>query len=963
MNGHEPLVGGLRLGGLVEVHGLSQKEDKKFAKPVNGQYGQIVSYTGGDKENFLVHLANGISGHFSPKNVRKVANPKKPGEGGGETSFDLLLAPRTEAGALGQELSRCMLEKGFCVLKHSQNDDKNVQRTVQFLKEAGENGNLGRFPQECEEGYLGKGCQGKVVWMDDDVADLANEETLVRCDKNLSMLGQVLQPYSYDLLDEWVDERSPALVCLSLSKEEEDDYPFPEPDDDTLGVFLQTWRRTQVRAVHFLGPGTADIELIAKDKSGSPVFPSMQGRVKFKAAPNTIFLFRFDAYEYKCSTPQETIMLITNFLSRGPQYDLKSIEGNLGWLQRDGPPPPPGDRGVHVVNMTTRLPANSDHDSAYHTALVSSTDAVTEVPHSRWDVDAYWSPNEDSFEAHETTTRHQSFCEGAELFDNKYFEIGLGEARNMDPVQRMVLEAGAQSMMSIGLSKKVTNRKPFHAGFAVGNDKLDWMIDVPREGGPPLGQFSTVLAVIANRFSFVFNLKGPNFVCDSSCSAALCATHCAKLMMLDQKFDPLEFFLCMGAHLCLSVGPFIACSQSHMTSPQGRCFTFDQSANGYCRGEGVSGFMLKYGNLRGKSEALLRATQIGQDGRSASLSAPNGPAQDELITRTMKEAQMTAPESTAWECHGTGVALGDPIEVGAIRKVHIRIARTEPLMLATNKSNIGHSEGGSAMTAMCKCIIQCRHASGFAGNHVRELNAHLEHSSFDAFFQTLLVSFEHAQGHSQVSSLGFGGTNGHGIFWGESLEAMPDLKMLWKKKVAARPQPEVRPLGPNPDDWEADFPDSRTLRNGTQYQITMSPDDPVDQPVKFELKQEAPDLDIEDVGHYYYISGNFNKWGQDNMTATDVAGLSRFVVQVPESGTVEWRFLKDGDVNAVIAPKFTPCSRKSEAIVGPQKGLKNKWVVYEEPGNEVTIEFFCKRGVRSVMWLVKKDSSSGTSAA
>merc|ERR1719413_171033 len=107
--------------------------------------------------------------------------------------------------------------------------------------------------------------------------------------------------------------------------------------------------------------------------------------------------------------------------------------------------------------------------------------------------------------------------------------------------------------------------------------------------------------------------------------------------------------------------------------------------------------MIKVGDVVDERMAFLRGTQIGQDGRSASLSAPNGPAQEKCIWGALREARMTPPESTVWECHGTGTSLGDPIEVGAVRKVQIKMPRIEPLMIATSKSNIGHLEGGAAM--------------------------------------------------------------------------------------------------------------------------------------------------------------------------------------------------------------------------------------------------------------------------
>eukprot|EP00438_Fugacium_kawagutii_P020025 Skav233862 [mRNA] locus=scaffold1483:15660:23224:+ [translate_table: standard] len=169
----------------------------------------------------------------------------------------------------------------------------------------------------------------------------------------------------------------------------------------------------------------------------------------------------------------------------------------------------------------------------YHnwSALRSGCDTIIQVPITRWDVGVYWTENENAFEPWQSTTRHQSLCEGAEFFDNRYFEISnneAGSAASMDPVQRLVLECGAQSMAMVGLTKKECNRKSTHAGFCVGNDKLDWMT-CPKETTP--SGTSTVLAIIANRFSFVFNLKGPNFVCDTACSASLTSTHCARFMI------------------------------------------------------------------------------------------------------------------------------------------------------------------------------------------------------------------------------------------------------------------------------------------------------------------------------------------------------------------------------------------------------------------------------------------------
>mmetsp|Transcript_58864 Transcript_58864/g.182397 ORF Transcript_58864/g.182397 Transcript_58864/m.182397 type:complete len:956 (-) Transcript_58864:110-2977(-) len=951
----EPIIGNIRIGGLVELHDLDEKQLEEWERDVNGELGQVVSYKGADVNKFYVELICGASGYADPKNVRVVENLAHPGEGGDGKSFDVLIGPRTEADVLGSEISACLMEKGFCVVKVCQSATL-LEKTLESLREMGTDGHLSRLPEEIEEGYLGNNCRGKVTWLDYDKQQLAGDEYLSTTDGYLSYIAQVFQPYSADILDTWVDERTPALVCLTLTDDEEPEYPAPEADDSALGKFLKTWRRTLLRAVHFSGPGTAQVVLEGKDGDSVPKLVKLQTSIELSATPNTILLYRPSAYDYTCEAPEEeSLMLTTCFLSPADRLIYGKVEGDTQWLVPDGPPPPPGNEHLYVVNNVERLPARWDSSWSYFAGLTASCDTVIKIPFTRWEVDIYWNPDENSLQGWQTATRHQSFCDGCELFDNRHFEISNAEASGLDPVMRLTLECGAQSLAMIGLTKKNANRKSTHAGFNVGNDKLDWA-NLPKDNGPTgaLGGTSTNLAILANRFNFVFNLKGPSFVCDTACSASLTSMHCARKCMLDREYDCLEWFLCMGSHLCLSEAPFIGGSQSHMNTAKGRCFTFNASADGYLRGEGVCGVMLKYGALQDDSDALLRATMLGQDGRSASLTAPNGPAQEEMITRCIKEAKMTPPESTVWECHGTGTSLGDPIEVGAVRKLQVRMKRLEPLMLTSAKTNIGHLEGSAAMGGICKCVLQCKYSKCCSTLHLRTLNPHLEHAAFEAIFQTEAACYTYFQGHSQVSSFGFGGANGHAILWGRNLDAQPDVDKLFMKKMEMKPPPRVNVLGKDPNDWEADFPDTRNARPGAKWTLSMSPDDEPEKAVEWKFVEDGPDLDAEDDDVFYAITGNFNDWSDDRLAAGEVEGVHTTALDMPESGILEFRILKDGDPEQVICPATPLCSRRLEQIIGPGKGLENKWCITAEPNKEVQVEFFVKRGVMSIMWMVSK---------
>jgi len=864
---------------------------------------------------------------------------RKPLQGGGPGSFDLVLGPQTNESVLGQEMSQCLFEKGFCVLRLAQSSEP-----VKAMKDLAEEGHLGRLPEEVEEGYLGLGGKGRVLWLD---PQKSYHESLVTADQNLSYLASVLQPWSGDLFAKPICERTPALLSLSLEEEEEEDYPAPPADDKVLGDFLSTWRRGLVRLVHFVGPGTAQVDLDTREGPDAAALPVQQEVVRLTMHPGSILLFRPDCFTHSTTYHSEVLTISTAFLSEQARWFINAAKDfdPSTWLCLGGSiapkgPPPPEGQGINVMHVATRLPAQWDEPEMYNTGLNAGTDAVIEVPITRFEVGEYYCPNPDDINAlnPKMNQRHTSFVDGIELFDNKYFEISSNEANNMDPLQRQVLEVGGPLMYQMGISKKVSNKKSHHVGFSVGVDKADF----PTLG---LGMGGTnALAIIANRFSFVFNLKGPNYICDTACSASLTATHLAKALLQDRTWDVLDFHVALGTHLCLSPGPWIGCALGHMTSPLGRCFTFDQTANGYLRGEGTSGMVLKFEDYDAKG-CIYRASSVGQDGRSASLTAPNGPAQEEIINKAIREARMTPPESTCWECHGTGTSLGDPIEVGAVRKIQKKQPRPEPLMMSSNKSNIGHLEGGAAMAAMVKCVLGVQQNQCVASLHLRQLNPHLEHAVFDAFFESERTCFAYDRAHCQISSFGFGGTNGHVVFWGRSGVGKLDAQALLLRRIAKMSPAEIRPVGNNPDDWEADLPDANP-KQGDIYSIVLRPDDPMDEPIKWIKVQDASD--VRELEEFYTITGNFNNWQQDSM-APGAGGQYTMMVFVPVDGVLEFRFLKNGD--KAVAPEKDKCSEKMTRINGPQEGLTNCWSVSAPANSCMRIELLCLKQTYSVIWM------------
>lgn len=495
-----------------------------------------------------------------------------------------------------------------------------------------------------------------------------------------------------------------------------------------------------------------------------------------------------------------------------------------------------------------------------------------------------------------------------------------------------------------GILKRWCNTHPTHASVSVGCDKEEWL---NMAEAPVSVATNNQLAISANRFNYVFNLKGGSYVTDTACSSSLVATHLGKMILMEQRWDPLEYHLALGTNLTLTVKLMIGSCMSHMLSPGGRCFTFNATANGYNRGDGTAGMMLKLGDRPDERWAFLRGTQIGQDGRSASLSAPNGPAQEKCIWGAIREARMRPPESTVWECHGTGTSLGDPIEVGAVRKVQIREPRQEPLMVSTSKSNIGHLEGSAAMVAMCKCIMVVIRTKCAPTQHFHTLNPHLEHAKFDAIFCGEANPYKYRQGHCQVSSFGVGGTNGHAVFWGESPNEVDHAK-IFLRAIRKRP-PAVIMDGPDPQAWEFDKMEFDADDGAERYLVTLEKDVVTSQiTVKYE---SAPELRPPS---FYCIVGNHNGWTDDRMAEGEVAGLFYAYVEVPESGALDFRFWAEGQANQALGPSVEACASCAAEVVGPTDGLDTYWRARSAPGSLLRVELLApSRGLRAVTWLLE----------
>jgi len=281
------------------------------------------------------------------------------------------------------------------------------------------------------------------------------------------------------------------------------------------------------------------------------------------------------------------------------------------------------------------------------------------------------------------------------------------------------------------------------------------------------------LSVASGRISYTFGLQGPALTVDTACSSSLVSLHTAyNSLLLRQCTRAVN----AGANMMLSVDTPAAFAKSGMLSAEGRCKTLDVAADGYVRAEAAGAYMLQpvvrdaVASLGENAVAVLGATAINQDGRSSSLTAPNGPAQQEVIRASLVSGGISPSNMSGVELHGTGTGLGDPIEIGALGAVmESRSAEAGPLALLAGKSLMGHSEPAAGVMGIAHAQLSVAAAASLPLLHLHAVNVYvapvIRSPGWTLPRQPGALAAAHKDGTATVgvSSFAFQGTNAHAL--------------------------------------------------------------------------------------------------------------------------------------------------------------------------------------------------------
>lgn len=422
---------------------------------------------------------------------------------------------------------------------------------------------------------------------------------------------------------------------------------------------------------------------------------------------------------------------------------------------------------IAIIGMSCRFPSEVDTPEEFWDMLCNGIDAVREVPKERWDIDAYYDPHPEV--PGKMYTRYGSFLSQVDQFDPLFFGISPREAMSMDPQQRLLLELSWEALERAGYAP---TKLPIQTGVFIGMSENDYMT-LPMPKDTPVTVYDgsgNDLCFASGRLSYILGIQGPNLALDTACSSSSVAIHLAVQSLHN---DECELALAGGVHLNLSPETTILLSQSGALSPDGRCKTFDASADGYGRGEGGGIFILKRLSKAVADGdnilAIIRGTATNHDGRSSGLTVPNKIAQESLIRQALKNAQVEPHQVSFVEAHGTGTSLGDPIEIRALDAVFGK-ERTNSLMVGSVKTNIGHLEGASGVASLMKVILALQHGEIPANLHFKQPNPHINWDMFSLTVPTKRTSWSDENQLAGMSSFGLSGTNVHMV-----IEATPNV--------------------------------------------------------------------------------------------------------------------------------------------------------------------------------------------
>lgn len=411
---------------------------------------------------------------------------------------------------------------------------------------------------------------------------------------------------------------------------------------------------------------------------------------------------------------------------------------------------------IAVIGIGCAFPGAAD-TNAFWRSLIEGHCAVADFPSDRWPTALYPQAGQGGYPA------RAAFLDNIAGFDAEFFQISPREARQLDPQQRLVLMTAWEALERAGINP-VTLRET-RTGVYLGVNSHDYDLRIAADPARIDAYWGTgnSFSAVSGRLSHFLGLQGPSIAVDTACSSSLSAVHLAAQAMRAGECD---MALVGGVNLIASPAIFLSMGAAGALAPDGRCKTFDASADGYGRGEGCGIVVLKrLSQARADGDRVivtLAGSAINHDGPSGGLTVPNGPAQQALIRAALIDAGLPPAAVSYVEAHGTGTSLGDPIELQALDAVY-REGRAAPLQVGSVKTNIGHLEAAAGIASLIKVALAIQEGMIPAHLHFGRPNDRLNWGDLMLSVPVETVKWNEppVERVAGISAFGFTGTNAH----------------------------------------------------------------------------------------------------------------------------------------------------------------------------------------------------------
>ncbi|KGO63978.1 Acyl transferase/acyl hydrolase/lysophospholipase [Penicillium italicum] len=365
---------------------------------------------------------------------------------------------------------------------------------------------------------------------------------------------------------------------------------------------------------------------------------------------------------------------------------------------------------IAIIGLSGRFPESPDIE-AFWDLLKKGLDVHREVPPERWDVKAH--VDMDGKTRNTSQVQYGCWYNDAGMFDPRFFNMSPREALQADPAQRLALLTAYEALEMAGFIPDSTpSTQKNRVGVFYGMTSDDY-----REvnSGQDIDTYFIPggnRAFTPGRINYYFKFSGPSVSVDTACSSSLAAIHVACNSLWRNECDSA---VAGGVNILTNPDNHAGLDRGHFLSRTGNCTTFDDGADGYCRADGIGSIVIKrLEDAQADNDpiyGIIGGAYTNHSAEAVSITRPHVGAQSFIFDKLLNESNSDPKEISYIEMHGTGTQAGDAVEMQSVLDVFApdyRRGPTQSLHLGSAKSNVGHGESASGVTALIKVLMMMR---------------------------------------------------------------------------------------------------------------------------------------------------------------------------------------------------------------------------------------------------------------